>query len=1056
MDAACCALLSAYQTSPSGEAFEVALLTLCGNAHCRAIFHVVTEGAPFLLRQNHDDRGARAVDTFEHQCQAQDQSTCIIERGPFSAVTTPRSSTERSCLETLYVRSADLLENREDVEIDVDTECCKYANRYFRIQDHSSFLQTQLTLPDPACSDVVNRELQEIDRIAKETTFQLCGAGSCHESIERALFSQSEELVVPTDALCKEAEETFAFTCAGDDFRGAALQEGQGTPRPPRIQNVSEQCCVDSLHFFMGSDGLREFFRSGFRGLTTPVPMVLCSELACRKGFSELVGSALIHDICVDIDASQQQQRMASFGDQGSRRQVLQVELDAGTCGGLTCAAETACRYGATCYGGAFCTDGIAKDDGQVCALDAVGTGICLYGECVTNSACVEYPAGGICSNYGVSGQVYIKPTPLSFFQAEGDTSVDGRDVEDDTVQYLKDRLALLDSLMDAHVALAGIMLQECRVAHLEYACATTYPACEDVKEPRYSAAVARVFQALPRPMCYRDCERRSASCAASDALLVTAFDIPPNFPDCASDVYGAERVEETSSLYVSAFEGQRVYPEKSLSIFIDETNSSSNSIDGSNPEENVLRTLEEYINCEDTSAQFVEYKVSCQAKLASEWGTLSALDITCEYPQEQVPGEVPGTCQLPCIPLYADEELRSMWHTYVIPGVIGFGLCLLQLVLVVAGGRRRWKAEPFFVHVTCFLGVMYGIAGILPTLFLYTKLPCPDTISARSDTVACRLNRVSVVFLLSMYYWIAFHMISLHVHVVNGGFSARGKSVFFKVSRIISWGVPAICAVTILVFGSPEAYTEFGSRSWDWSNPVQDMFLCSPNFPSFWVEFVTVHLHFLLCSVAIAITLFSVAKSIFVLSRYHRDRAGHQHARDEPPKLQTRIRIFLSSSSRVLAVAISMTALFALHLAITIVVTPRWEDYADSSSEWFDCKQFEGPCLDLEESLGLDVDQCDQFSACGDYPDDLPTTSQLALLYFSQSFVLFVVGATFAITLNNCNALKDLGSRLFGTTVKLLHKRKGSSERSSTESSRMLSFDNPLNSGTCSGSFSR
>ncbi len=84
---------------------------------------------------------------------------------------------------------------------------------------------------------------------------------------------------------------------------------------------------------------------------------------------------------------------------------------------------------------------------------------------------------GGICSNYGVSGQVYIMPTPLSFFQLE-DTRDDGHDAENDTVQYLKDRLELLESLMDAHLALASIMLLECRVPHLEYACATTSIPC--------------------------------------------------------------------------------------------------------------------------------------------------------------------------------------------------------------------------------------------------------------------------------------------------------------------------------------------------------------------------------------------------------------------------------------------------------------------------------------------------------------------------------------------------------------------------------------------------
>jgi hypothetical protein len=394
VDDDCCVLLNAYQTSPSGEAFQVALNTLCGHPRCRAIFAFVTKGAPFALREDlpvvgsNDMGGASAFDTFEDQCEVPWQRICIIDMGPspghtYFAVTTPGDSTERSCLEALYANSADL-ENLEDIEIKVDRECCKSANRFFRNRYHSSYLQTQPILADPACSDVVNRELQEIHRMGDEATFRLCEAGSCYESIKRAL-SPLSNITVPSEALCKQAEDIFAFTCVGDDYRATNIK-GRGTKI---IDNVSEQCCVDSLNFFLGP-GLSEFLSGALSEITTPVPIVLCNELSCRKGFSELVGSALIQDICFHVDSSQGLAAIEAAARPQGRRQVLQESNPQPTCGVFfTCAAETDCKYAEICYGGE-CADGIAKDDGQACTVAKVGSGVCFNGECVTNPGCVD------------------------------------------------------------------------------------------------------------------------------------------------------------------------------------------------------------------------------------------------------------------------------------------------------------------------------------------------------------------------------------------------------------------------------------------------------------------------------------------------------------------------------------------------------------------------------------------------------------------------------------------------------------------------------------------
>jgi hypothetical protein len=494
-----------------------------------------------------------------------------------------------------------------------------------------AFLQQQPPPDDPACADIVAREAQEVARLALEMTFGLCEDGLCWDTIRTAVVASSNDAataMVPTETVCAETAGLYSYTCIGDDYRATSTATGPPGVVRDVISNVSEQCCVDSLAFLAGS-GLSAVLNgdvdAGISGPTS-VPLVLCNELACRQGFSDLVGSALIHTLCAHIDAPFVAAAAAGEAPDvpaaARQRQILQVE-DPGACGeDLTCATETACRYAEICYGGGdYCANAIAKDNGLACTVAKVGTGVCFDGECVTNAACVNYPAGGVCGDYGVSGSVYIMPTPLSFFQFDDEVSGgDGDDAggDDSVVEFVEGRLELLESLMDAHFALARIMQPECRIPHLEYACATTYPACADIAALPYPPAVAAALRTdvLPAPMCRRRCEQRQSSCAASDALLEAALATAPGFPDCDLDQYGTGRFEDSSLFYVAAFEGQPVYPDTALYIFVDESGGGGDddtAVGDGSTEESVLRTLAEYTSVDGGGADPPQrYKSYC------------------------------------------------------------------------------------------------------------------------------------------------------------------------------------------------------------------------------------------------------------------------------------------------------------------------------------------------------------------------------------------------------------------------------------------------------------
>ena len=248
--------------------------------------------------------------------------------------------------------------------------------------------------------------------------------------------------------------------------------------------------------------------------------------------------------------------------------------------------------------------------------------------------------------------------------------------------------------------------------------------------------------------------------------------------------------------------------------------------------------------------------------------------------------------------------------------------LCLVQLVRVFRKREQR-KRESIFVVVYCTLGLLYGLLDI--PVVLFSDLPCRgDTIVKKSTGPLCALNRVSSVLLISMYYWMAAHVSSMHLKIVRSDSYSRmsfaKKQSLERMAAVICVGVPLVSMIMILALDVGDNPT----TPLYWAHVARDNFTCSPRFHSLALEFVALHVHFIICSLMIVSGLGSVAKfiSMVVLKR------------DPQATRRTIARKIWMACPRVFLLATQMFILLAIHTALTIELVPAWESFGDASEE--------------------------------------------------------------------------------------------------------------------------
>jgi hypothetical protein len=356
------------------------------------------------------------------------------------------------------------------------------------------------------------------------------------------------------------------------------------------------------------------------------------------------------------------------------------------------------------------------------------------------------------------------------------------------------------------------------------------------------------------------------------------------------------------------------------------------------------------------------------------------------------------------------------MWLAYIVPGLIGMCLCMVQLLLNVPCKKDR-KKSPVFTSVYCSLAIIFCLVDTIPVAALFTDLPCAggNTILDKGDGALCAVNRVSICLLLSIYYWMAAHCVDIHIKVVPG-FERFRRTVG---SQCLSGLVVGVCCglplVSAMVLSVCDAGNDPDLDALYWTHLSRDLFTCSPRVPSLWLEIVCIHAHFLVASLVIVWCLFHVGRYIALVVVKKRNGPGGSSQRsslgavsrrnEEPSHLLVEI---LRACPRVFLLAACMLVLLGIHFLLAILLVPRFEEFGSASEEWLACKKLEDACTEIEASVGL-VSECEGHRFCGELrakSDGIPSVALLELYFFSRAGLVFIIGFTFVFSWSNIAAV--------------------------------------------------
>ena len=505
-------------------------------------------------------------------------------------------------------------------------------------------------------------------------------------------------------------------------------------------------------------------------------------------------------------------------------------------------------------------------------------------------------------------------------------------------------------------------------------------------------------------------------------------MDTPPQRPACTTARFGDDAHPATSFAYFQGYRGQRVYPFRNGSVSL--------QLPLSGYETEAERLVEVQAVLGDPVAQNKTKAVSVVCTSPANIGdhTAELLDtgedlLPCPFPYVAHPR--PGTgdppCVLPCVlPSYSDQDIRNMWYAYVIPGIAGLVLCGIHVGTSLAGGiMRKRKQETPFTLIYCSLGVAFACIDTITVAVLYTDLPCPgDTILKKGESFPCVLNRLSVCLLMSIYYWVTFHVIFMYLRVIESEKFLLYKARLFHVLRGACVLVPLVCATMVVALDvGYEDHTHSEESSLYWAEYARDVFTCSPRFDSLWQEFLFVDLHFFLCSTVILVLLARMIKYIknIVNTRNLSQDSSLSQMRPTPfsfslsddtrtcPWLFRCWRLLsevVLTCPRIFTLSLFMSLLLAIHFMLAVFLIPQWDEFGDSSSVWIACKRIEEACVEVEASVGT-VAQCNGHRECGAFPEARPSTALLELFYFCRSSIVLFIGATFSFTTSNFKALR-------------------------------------------------
>jgi predicted nucleic acid-binding Zn ribbon protein len=283
----------------------------------------------------------------------------------------------------------------------------------------------------------------------------------------------------------------------------------------------------------------------------------------------------------------------------------------------------------------------------------------------------------------------------------------------------------------------------------------------------------------------YTKCNDILTAAAAAQASGFTIVPVPilGDTGKCDQDFFGgdtpfvqaaAEDNWVTKYPYEPGYEGERVFPEESVTYTLDGEEHEVKCFDFSNFK----------VSCEDSRGETTcgsyqkknPYTADMHECIGEQCEDSAHID-SCNVkvcPSHMVSHSGLSSCSRDCWEIcpsnrkYEESEYSTMFLVYVIPGLLAIPMNMYISVGFAVGRKTVHKKARPYLTVAGYLMLLWGIFHIVPSAVMSTEMVCNDgTSESRGAKGICTFHRGTIHLLQSAYYWMTAAIIDLYMSIV-------------------------------------------------------------------------------------------------------------------------------------------------------------------------------------------------------------------------------------------------------------------------------------------------
>ncbi len=128
-----------------------------------------------------------------------------------------------------------------------------------------------------------------------------------------------------------------------------------------------------------------------------------------------------------------------------------------------------------------------------------------------------------------------------------------------------------------------------------------------------------------------------------------------------------------------------------------------------------------------ETSVRYMQDDGSIFDVACFEPGVVEVQKVTCPFPfVNPLADDRLESCIQPCpVQAHTDDEYTLMWGLSNGIALVGLSLNVFMAATWAIGGRKYFSTLQYQLKVCVFAGIVYGLAGTLPSLIMKYELPC-------------------------------------------------------------------------------------------------------------------------------------------------------------------------------------------------------------------------------------------------------------------------------------------------------------------------------------------